>query len=107
MLAIDERGALEILEQADGRLELVTAAGGLIVPVKFDPVAGDIAVAVVYTKVGVSESYAFSTFDKGPSFLTWTVNIPQDGSRDGGRGVQAFISPCEELPITPVATGSP
>lgn len=107
VLAIDERGALEILKQADGRLELVTAAGGAIVPVKFDPVAGDIAVAVAYTKTGVSKSYAFSTFDKGPSFLTWIVNIPQGGNRDGGRGVQAFIAQCAELPVTPVASDSP
>ncbi len=79
VVAIDEAGALEILKEAEGKLKPVTADAGLVVPVKFDPVAGDIAVTVAYTETGVSESYAFSTFAKGPSFLTWTVNIP-DGS---------------------------
>ena len=107
VLAIDERGALEILKQSNDSLGPVTAAGGLVVPVKFDPAAGDIAVAVAYTRTGVSESYAFSTFNGGPSFLTWTINIPQSGERPGGRGVQAFIAQCVELSITPVGSGPP
>lgn len=102
VLAIDNQGALELLRQTDDRLVAATADGGIVIPVKFDPVAGDIAVAVVYTKTGVSETYAFSTFEKSPSFLTWTVNIPQSGARPGGRGVQAFIAQCVERPITPV-----
>jgi hypothetical protein len=106
-LAIDEQGALEVLKLTNDRLEPVTTAGGLVVPVKFDPVAGDIAVSVAYAQSGVSETYAFSTFDGGPSFLTWTVNIPQSSGRPGGRGVQAFIAQCVERPVTPVSSGKP
>lgn len=102
VLAIDEQGALEVLKLEGEVLTPVTQDDGLVIPVKFDPTAGDIAVAVANTKTGVSETYAFSTFDSGPSFLTWTVNIPQAGKREGGRGVQALIAQCVELPITPV-----
>jgi hypothetical protein len=107
VVSIDEAGALEILKEAEGRLKPVTADGGLVVPVKFDPVAGDIAVAVAYADTGVSESYAFSTFANGPSFLTWTVNIPQYGQRKGGRGVEALIAQCVEIAVTPAGFGRP
>lgn len=107
VLAIDNEGALEVLKQGENGLAPMTSHGGLVVPVKFDPVAGDVAVSVAYTKTGVSETYAFSTFNGGPSFLTWTVNIPQSGERPGGRGVQAFIAQCVELPITPVPLSEP
>jgi hypothetical protein len=101
--AISDEGALEVLRVEAGELRPVTQAGGLVVPVKFDPVIGDIAVAVAYPQDGVSETYAFSTFNGGPSFLSWTVNVPQQSGRAAGRGVEALIAQCVEVKIDPVS----
>ena len=48
VIAIDKNGAMEVLKLAHTRLVPVTVEGGMVVPVKFDPVAGEIAVAVAY-----------------------------------------------------------
>jgi len=101
-MAINEGGALEVLKMAKGALVAVTREGGMVVPVKFDPVVGEVAVAVAYPKSGIAETYTFTTFDKGPSFLTWSANIPLDANGRGGRGIQAHIAQCVELPIAAV-----
>lgn len=102
VIAVDENGALEVLKLANAALVAVTVEGGMVVPVKFDPLAGEIAVAVAYPKSGIAETYTFTTFEKGPSFLTSTVNLPLDTTRKGDRGVQAFIAQCVEIPVAPV-----
>lgn len=99
VVAIDTNGAMEILKQVDNRLVAVSEDGGMTIPVRFDPTVGDIALAVVYPKAGVTESYTFSAFTPTLSFLSWTVNLPQGGTASRSRGVKALLAQCVELPL--------
>ena len=99
IVAIDTEGAMEVLKQVNHRLIAASEDGGMIIPVRFDPSIGDIALAVAYPKAGVTESYTFSTFTPTLSFLSWTVNLPQSGATGGGRGVQALLAQCVEMPL--------
>lgn len=100
LLAMDENAAFDIVrKEADGRTTAAAASGGTVVPTLFDPVSGDISVAVLYTTTGHSETFLFSTYGQGPSFLTWTRNVPQNAKSLGGRGVGAYIAQCLELAV--------
>lgn len=100
VLVMDQNAAFDVVrKEPNGQISAAAANGGTTVPTLFDPVSGDISLAVLYTATGHSETFLFSTYGQGPSFLTWTRNVPQNAMAPGGRGVGAYIAQCVELAV--------